>query len=343
MLEDSLEDAELVQLSIRKEMPATEFKLVMNEDDYLAALDEFVPDLVLSDNTLPQFNATEALELFNARSLHIPFILVTGTVSEEFAANVIKWGADDYILKDRLHRLPSAIEAAIKKRTAEASIKKMEQEILDQKIQEQKKITRAVLNAQEQERTRIGQELHDNINQILAGTKMYLVMAGKKDPAIKDLLNYPVELIDNSINEIRLLSRRYVTPFRDVHLKEMLEALLMNMHATADIPYDFNYQLADDIADDDLKLNIYRIIQEQINNIQKHAQATNVSVSVTTNDNNICLLVSDNGKGFDRNAKREGIGITNILNRVESFNGDVEIKTEAGKGCVVEIRIPYLN
>lgn len=81
-----------------------------------------MPDLILSDNTLPQYNATEALQLVRARFPHLPFILITGTVSEEYAASIIKQGADDYILKDRLIRLPSAIEAALKQRRAEKEI-----------------------------------------------------------------------------------------------------------------------------------------------------------------------------------------------------------------------------
>ena len=63
--------------------------------------------MLRSDNSLPQFSATQALEIMNQRSLHIPFIPVTGTVSEEFAANIIKLGADDYILKDRMAKLPA--------------------------------------------------------------------------------------------------------------------------------------------------------------------------------------------------------------------------------------------
>jgi len=127
MLEDSMVDAELIQQFLIKEKPHCEFKLVMTEEEYLEGLDLFEPDLILSDNTLPQFNATEALKLFNERSLHIPFILVTGTVSEEFAVRIIKLGADDYILKDRLIRLPAAIDAALKKKKTEAAISHSEE------------------------------------------------------------------------------------------------------------------------------------------------------------------------------------------------------------------------
>ena len=109
MLEDSEADAEIVQRLLKKQHQDFEFMLAMDKNSYLRALDVFQPDVILADNSLPQFNATEALEIINQRAAGIAFILVTGTVSEEFAANITKLGADDYILKDRLARLPAAI------------------------------------------------------------------------------------------------------------------------------------------------------------------------------------------------------------------------------------------
>jgi len=122
LLEDNIADAELIQRAVKKSPILCQFRHVSNREEFLQALDDEVPDLILSDNTLPQYNATEALQLVRARFPHLPFILITGTVSEEYAASIIKQGADDYILKDRLIRLPSAIEAALKQRRAEKEI-----------------------------------------------------------------------------------------------------------------------------------------------------------------------------------------------------------------------------
>lgn len=119
MLEDNAEDAAIIQRLLIKEKVNCEFRLVMDKDEYITALHEFSPDIVLSDNFLPRFNATEALKILRQQSQHLPFILITGTASEEFAAGIIKMGADDYILKDRLSRLPVAIDAALKQRKAE--------------------------------------------------------------------------------------------------------------------------------------------------------------------------------------------------------------------------------
>ena len=129
ILEDSDDDAKIIQRLLQKNDPGYEFFVVMNRYAYIKALNEFQPHVILSDNSLPQFNALEALQIIKQRSLHIPFILVTGTVSEEFAANIIKLGADDYLLKDRLARLPVAIEAALKQKKTEKEKSDAEEKI----------------------------------------------------------------------------------------------------------------------------------------------------------------------------------------------------------------------
>jgi two-component system, NarL family, sensor histidine kinase UhpB len=119
MLEDSETDTELVQRSLKKNGQLYVFKLAMTRESFLEDLESFKPDLILADNSLYQFDAKEALHIVNKRALNVPFILVTGAVSEEFAADIIKQGADDYILKDRLSRLPKAIDDALRRRRAE--------------------------------------------------------------------------------------------------------------------------------------------------------------------------------------------------------------------------------
>ena len=114
LLEDNDADAEMVSRLLRKEVKPSRIVLAYNKETFVNALDELKPDVIIADNSLPQFSATEALEILRTGLQHVPFILVTGTVSEEFAAGIIKLGADDYILKDRLARLPSAIESALK-------------------------------------------------------------------------------------------------------------------------------------------------------------------------------------------------------------------------------------
>lgn len=220
--------------------------------------------------------------------------------------------------------------------------KLLEKKVLDQTIEEQRKISRAIISAQERERNHIGQELHDNINQILAGTKMYLSMAGNEHPEIKPMIAYPMELIESSIQEIRMLSSRHVTPQKNINLEEMVQILLKNFNQHTSIASEFKIGEGDyDEISDDLKLNIYRIIQEHLNNIIKHAKATRVYVNIDLLNNAIHLNIKDNGKGFDMMQQRNGIGISNMINRIHSFNGEIVINSSPGEGCDTNIKIPY--
>ncbi|MGH2648294.1 MAG: PAS domain-containing sensor histidine kinase, partial [Ginsengibacter sp.] len=191
--------------------------------------------------------------------------------------------------------------------------KLIEQELVSQKVQEQKRITRAMIAAQEKERNHLGEELHDNINQILAGTKLYLGMVGNDNPAFKELIKYPIELIDSSIEEIRSLCHKLVTPLKNINLDKMVRTLLDNFSQSTSIKTGFKYSLAPQLLNDDLKLNIFRIIQEQINNTSKYAKAKSVTVSIIEKDRVLAISIKDDGIGFNLNTERKGIGITNMI------------------------------
>lgn len=590
MLEDSPDDAEIIQRLVRKEKPNCEFFLAMDKDNFMKALDDFFPEVILSDHSIPQFNSADALIIARQKLPDVPFIMVTGAVSEEFAASIIKQGADDYILKDRMARLPAAIKTALERRRAlkeitdykyaldesaivaitdqkgiiqyangnfckiskypldeligqdhriinsgyhpadymrdlwvtiangkswrgefrnrakdgsiywvdtyvvpflnesgkpyqylairqditkrkkaeeelrqselrlneaqavahianweidivhnthtwsdelfrilgldktevkpstelflsfihsddkevadkmvtgalqhltsskidfrfklkdnkkryghiewrfdfdesgkpfrifgilqditerkeaEEAVKLLQQKLLAQKAQEQKKIARAVLKGQEKERNYIGQELHDNVNQILAGTKMFLSSAAKKNPGFTELIKYPIELLDLSIEEIRQLCQKLVIPLKSILLDDLVKDLLFNLAENTNLKTGLTYTIPHDLIPDDLKLNIYRIIQELVNNIQKYADAKNVYIVIISKAGFISITVEDDGKGFNTKLKRKGVGISNVIYRAECFSGKVSIKSSTGKGCKTTIKIPY--
>lgn len=119
MLEDNNTDALLIQRLLKKNDMTCRYQVVMEKEAFIKALREFKPDIILSDNSMPKFSGFEALQIVKKEYKDIPFILVTGTVPEEFAAGIIKAGADDYLIKDRLTRLPAAMEAAMKQKQIE--------------------------------------------------------------------------------------------------------------------------------------------------------------------------------------------------------------------------------
>jgi two-component system sensor histidine kinase UhpB len=217
----------------------------------------------------------------------------------------------------------------------------MEQEVISQKVQEQKRISRAIINTQEKERNYIGRELHDNVNQLLASTRLYLGMAAKDNERAKELIVYPMELLDNAIREIRLLTHKHVTPLQNVDLKQLLTGLVELLEKSASIQTTFEYEVSREPEDDDLKINIYRILQEEVSNIIKHSKASHAWISFKDCGDYIHILVKDDGRGFDTSQKREGIGISNMINRINSFNGEMAIESSSGSGCEIKIKILY--
>lgn len=126
-LEDSPNDAELVGRFLKKANMGDQIRVVADKDSFEQALRDFDPDVILSDHTLPQFNSISALKIARSHKAHVPFILITGTVSEEFAVECIRNGADDYILKSNLLRLPNAIRQTLSEKQAVLRLRESEE------------------------------------------------------------------------------------------------------------------------------------------------------------------------------------------------------------------------
>lgn len=307
----------------------------LNKDEVQPSAELFLSFIHPDDASLAQEKIQQAFISLKDSSFDFRFIRKDGVTRHGYT----EWRFAFDKKKNPL-RLFGILQDITERKEAEENLKLLEEKILEQKIEEQKKIARAIIKAQERERNRLGQELHDNINQILAGIKLHLSMPGT-DEKLKALVKYPMELLDSTMSEIRLLSRKLVTPLKNINLKDLIQQLLDDLCKNTQVKITFEYNLPDRLISDDLKLNLYRIIQEQLNNSMKHAAAKKISVSVQASNNMINVVVADDGKGFDVTKKRKGIGISNMINRIESFNGEVTIESTPGNGCRIVISAPY--
>ncbi len=217
----------------------------------------------------------------------------------------------------------------------------LEHELENERQLKQQEITQAVITAQENERQQLGSELHDNINQILAGSRLYLGLAQKE---IKDENPYLKEtdtLITSAINEIRNLSHSLIAPA--MHESELLSAIYNIIDLTQEtsgINISLQaYGFDEASIEDKLKLSIFRIIQEQFNNILKHAGARHVVVQLIQEGTKTLLSIKDDGVGFDTTKKPTGVGLLNIKTRASLFNGELTIIASPGKGC--ELRVLF--
>jgi two-component system sensor histidine kinase UhpB len=219
---------------------------------------------------------------------------------------------------------------------------RLEKELKAQQQLKQRQITEAVIHAQERERTELGKELHDNVNQILGATKLYINTAISEDNNRKDLLTRSSKLVNNAINEIRRISKSLITPgLKDIGLINAIEDLIEDVQISKKIKVDFNINnFKEDFLDEKRRLTIFRIVQEQLSNILKHANATRVLIRLVGSQHDVTLTVTDNGDGFDTSKHRKGVGITNIISRVEVFNGEVDIESNPFNGCKLRVILP---
>lgn len=210
-------------------------------------------------------------------------------------------------------------------------------------VKKDQEITKAIINAQEQERSQIGGELHDNVNQILAGVLLNLGMTkGKPLAEQNEWIDKSLEYVYMAISEIRKLSHRLApVSIDDNSLKETFEALLKSININQQYKIKFSIKDVDQIQIiGDIQLNLYRILQEQLNNIIKYSKASMIEVSLLLAENAIQLRIYDNGIGFNTKNSRKGIGLNNIKKRAELFSGNFNVKSSPGNGCEINVEIP---
>ncbi len=220
--------------------------------------------------------------------------------------------------------------------------KRLQKELLNQQLFAQKMITDVTIRAQEKERNELGKELHDNINQILATVKMYIGMVRSKREVADELVERSYQYVNEAMEEIRKLSKTLVAPsLGDISLEEALDSLAQQINVSHQLKVDLIYEVEERQEIEDKKqLMIYRIVQEQMNNIIKHSKASEATIAIRNENNELYLSIIDNGKGFNPSEKAKGIGLQNISSRVEFYSGAMNINSEPGKGCEIEIRIP---
>lgn len=361
MLEDVEEDSGLIRWSLEKGGINFESKRVDKREAFIDALRNYKPDVVLSDHSLPQFNSMEALRICRMVDLRAPFILVTGTVSEEFAVACLKHGADDYVLKSNLTRLPSSIQNAL----------------LQRELKAKQKATELELRLQNEELVKINNELDNfvysvshNLRAPLSTVMGLLNLARQELPGHREWENY-VEMMGSSISKL------------DDTLKEILEYSRNARNEVAAEEIDFEriatlafekqrYQEGFDQVEKAVSVrcensfhsDAYRIgviinnlISNAIRYMDKEKSRKTMEISVVSTPQGVKLTINDNGVGiinemrdkvfnmFFRGSVRSegaGLGLYIVREMVSKLNGSLQLDSEPGKGTSITIELPDL-
>jgi signal transduction histidine kinase len=223
---------------------------------------------------------------------------------------------------------------------------KQEQKLQQELIKEETKRSKAIIETEENERQRLARELHDGVGQLLSATKLNLssLENNKCTPEEKLRLVNSMDILDESIREIRNISHNMVPDILlKFGLKRAIEDFILRINQTKKLEIHFECNgFEENSLEDTDKLMLYRLIQESVNNTIKYAQATNMTIQLSADMNEISLLMEDNGKGFDiEEAKRKGgIGFKNMQLRTEYLKGKLEIDSSPKNGTTIIIEIP---
>ncbi|RED97465.1 PAS domain S-box protein [Marinoscillum furvescens] len=206
----------------------------------------------------------------------------------------------------------------------------------------EQKIAKAIIQTQEEERMETGRELHDNIVQLLVASLINLNHAYGKLNGEAKLLDRALEYIQSAIEDTRKLSHQLApSNINESSLDENIAKLIEDINTDDKFETSMTCKVdSDQVVPHEIKLNVYRIVQEQINNIIKHAKATRIDQSIKITPTLVEVTTEDNGVGFDPEAVSKGIGLNNISRRVKIFEGELEIETAPNKGCKMTIKIP---
>ncbi len=352
-LEDSKFDTEILARFLSKNLPDTILKQVESRISFETELKNFNPDIVLSDHSLFQFNSIEALSILKKNNMDIPFILLTGTVSEEFAVSILKEGADDYILKNNLSRLPIAIKNAFKEKEI-----RREKEIYQEKLVEKNNELNTLIY-------KITHDLRGPVWSILGLVDLAKKMGDKID------FDYIGKITETTIK-----------------LDSILQALIETMHTReADIvPDKINLeQLCSEIVQKFEFITEYKkvkvscgnsgldyfysdrriissIIQNLIENSYKYRNLSiadpKIDIRITTDQEQTTIIISDNGIGiapefqgkvFDMffrghiESKGSGLGLYLVKKGIEKLQGNFKLDSTLNEGTRFTITLPSLK
>jgi signal transduction histidine kinase len=332
MLEDVPEEAEWVERELRKSGLAFTAQRVQTRAQFTAAVEDFAPDLILADSKLPGFDGRAALEWVKHRYPDIPVIMVTGALGDEAAVEFLIAGASDYVLKDRLARLGSAVQRVLREQEDSRSREQLEQALRD---------------AANEERRRLAQELHDGLGQELTGLAM--LADGLLKQAEREGRIVPPELV-----RLAVIARQAIKTCRDIAhgvsplggaqggLIDALRELTARLSGPPGpgIALTFDLQATIDISHEASE-HLYRIAQEALANAIKHAGATAVQVRLEVDTDSVRLRAIDNGRGFAAPpAAVTGLGLRTMRSRAHAMGGRLSIGAREGGGAVLTCEVP---
>ncbi len=373
LVEDSSTDALLLNRALERGGFSVTTERVETAEGMERALNSQAWDLVLADHAMPQFSAPEALELVKQKQLDVPFIIVSGHIEETTAVAAMTAGAHDYVMKDRLARLVPAVERELREAEVRRAQRKSEEELrraheeleirveqrtadlklanqkLRRVLEERRRLENELLEIAENERRRIGFDLHDDLGQKLTGVSMMLKglerrLAADRHAQTDEARKIQV-LVDEIIHHTHNLAHQFSSlDVNGDNLACILKGLAANVTKMFGIPCVFALKGELPELAGNVTMQFYKIAQEAISNAIKHGKATQLSISIHRGTDKLLLTVKNDGAPYSPpiDAKnRMGLRIMNY--RANTIGAEFEIKPNQKNGTIVTCALPFKN
>jgi hypothetical protein len=361
VLEDQKEDVILIKRELQKSGLNFLLTGVDEKNDYIDCLNNFKPHIILSDHSLPQFNSLEALQICRKKKPDIPFILVTGTVSEEFAAQCIKNGADDYVLKSNIKRLSTSIKQALRHREDEKKRIEAERMILDQNselIKINSELDTFVYNISHNLRAPLlsllgliylakkdTDELHSNI--LSEYLERIDLSAHKLDKTLCEILDYS----RNARGELIYEKLDLKNIFAEEYLK------IMHLEKSNSLDYQIKIDQNVEFASDAYRISVIvnNLISNAVKYQDKSKNSKRIEVRGEVSERSAELFIADNGVGIDPAhvgdifkmffrastlSVGSGLGLYIVKETLDKLKGKIDVTSELDKGTAFHLSIP---
>jgi len=340
VVEDSELDYELLLATLRRDGSAAGRTLhAQRVEDEAGMRDAFACesfDAVITDHNLPHFNSFAALGVAKEIDVDLPVLVVSGEMSEDLAVATLHAGADDFVLKTRLFRIGPALQKSL-----DAAATRRERRAQAQRLQE---LTAHLENVKEEERHTIAREIHDDIGTSLTALKFELArLAACALPATAMAhVQTMHELVANAVTASHRIQHNLRPPVLDAGLVAALDWLVKSFGAREQIVIAFESNREDVDLPTLHAAALYRVAQESLTNVAKHADANRVSVTLFDATQEVTLEIADDGAGFDPRllAATPGFGLRNLVERARALGGWAEIDSAPGRGTTIMFCVP---
>jgi signal transduction histidine kinase len=351
VVEDSLDDFELLRHCLRSAPFAVEMLRVEDQPGMSKALFERNWDLVISDHHLPRFSSALALASLRDNHRDTPFIIVSGMIGEDAAVDAMHAGADDYVMKSNMRRLIPAIERSLRmaeERRAKHAAEDAEKKALDELRESREKLSALAAHmeaSKEAERAEIAREIHDEMGGLLTGLKADVAWL-KKHAAADAGVAGKLRDIEGLLDDVVMVSRRIAKSLRPAILDQGLNAALEwqahEFERHAGIPCRFQTNDEEIELDAGQATGVFRVFQEALTNVAKHAHAKHVDVQVFADGEHVTLEVRDDGVGVAARDldKPESFGVRGMQERVHHLGGWLDVSGAPGQGTTIMLSIP---